>query len=119
MKKYFYGVEVTDREIEKGYISLHTLSKVIKYVYAGKIMNIAYEHDWEVVQAPKFDEEEYEEMLDYFDNILSWYVVSDNAVDLLEEAGETILYNSTLELYFWGLSQIGVHWADIYTDIAI
>lgn len=59
--------------------------------------------------------EEYEQHLEIF----QYYIVSDNAKDLLEEGGELVLYSPILDCYIWCICHYGTAWNYLYTDIKI
>ena len=51
--------------------------------------------------------------------IFQYYIVSDNAVEILEAAGEIVFCNDTLGLYVWGVTHYGTAWSYVLTDIKI
>lgn len=63
--------------------------------------------------------EELEEEEDYQPEVYQWYIVSDNAIEILEEANEVVYYNDALDMYLWGVTHYGTSWAYVLTDIRI
>lgn len=51
--------------------------------------------------------------------VFQWYIVSDNAIEILEEANEIIYYNETLDMYLWGVTHWGTAWDYVLTDIKL
>jgi len=54
----------------------------------------------------------------YYD-IFQYYIVPENAVEILEENNEIVLYSDTLNLYVWGVTHYGTAWSYVLTDIEI
>ena len=54
----------------------------------------------------------------YYD-VYQWYIVSDNAVQLLQEAHEIVYYNEDLDMYVWGVTHWGTSWDYVLTSIKI
>jgi len=52
-------------------------------------------------------------------DIYTWLIVSHNAVDLLEEAGEVIYYSNLLDMYLWGVDHCGTAWDYVLTNIKV
>lgn len=42
--------------------------------------------------------------------IFQYFIVSDNALSLLEEANEIVYYNDSLDMYVWGVTHWGTSW---------
>lgn len=57
--------------------------------------------------------------LEEFPEIYQYYIVSDNAVDILEEAHQIVFYNDDLDMYVWGVTHYGTSWDYVLTDIAV
>lgn len=51
--------------------------------------------------------------------VFQWYIVSDNAIEILEEANEIIYYNEALDMYLWGVTHWGTAWDYVLTDIKL
>lgn len=58
------------------------------------------------------EQEEPEEIFQYF-------IVSDNALTLLEEANEIVYYNDSLDMYVWGVTHWGTSWDYVLTSIEL
>lgn len=63
--------------------------------------------------------EELEEEENASVEIYQYYIVSENAIALLEEAKEVYFYNSDLDMYIWGVTHYGTSWDYVLTDIKI
>ena len=57
--------------------------------------------------------------LEEFPEIYQYYIVSDNAVEILEEAHQIVFYNDDLDMYVWGVTHYGTSWDYVLTDIAV
>ena len=58
--------------------------------------------------------------MDYYEpdnDIYQWYIVSDNAADILTGAGECLYYHNTLDVYLWGIGHWGTAWDYVLTNI--
>ena len=53
------------------------------------------------------------------DEVFQWFIVSDNAKDLLEEANQLVLYSEKLDCYIWGVTHWGTSWSMVFTTIKI
>ena len=51
--------------------------------------------------------------------IFQYFIVSDNAIDLLKEAGELVLYSEALDCYVWGVDHWGTAWDYVLTNIKL
>lgn len=51
--------------------------------------------------------------------IYQYYIVSDNGAEILEKCNEIVFYNSTLDMYIWGVTHWGTSWDYVLTDIEI
>ena len=51
--------------------------------------------------------------------IFQYYIVSDNAVEILQNAGEIVYYNAEFDMYVWGVTHYGTAWDYILTSIKI
>lgn len=58
------------------------------------------------------EQEEPEEIFQYF-------IVSDNALSLLEEANEIVYFNDSLDMYVWGVTHYGTGWDYVLTSIKL
>lgn len=63
--------------------------------------------------------EELEDEQNYEGEIFQYYIVSDNAVRLLEEANEIVYYNEELDMYVWGVTHYGTSWDYVLTNIKL
>ena len=84
--------------------------------------NSTEEQDEETSDKIRELEEQIEELEEEQDNpgeVFQWYIVSDNGADILQEAGEIVYYNKTLDMYLWGVTHYGTSWDYVLTDIKI
>ena len=63
--------------------------------------------------------EELEREQDEPGEVFQWYIVSDPGSRILEEAGEIVYYNETLDMYLWGVTHWGTSWDYVLTNIAL
>lgn len=64
--------------------------------------------------------EELEDEIEYYSpEIMQYYIVSDNAVDILALNNEIVYYIDTLDLYVWGVTHWGTSWDYVLTNIKI
>ena len=63
--------------------------------------------------------EELEREQDEPGEVFQWYIVSDPGSRILEEAGEIVYYNETLDMYVWGVTHWGTSWDYVLTDIRL
>lgn len=63
--------------------------------------------------------EELEEEQDRQPDIFQWFIVDSQGAQILDEAGEIVYYNSTLDLYLWGVTHWGTSWDYVLTNIKI
>ena len=54
-----------------------------------------------------------------YKDIFQFYIVDDNGAEILRDAGETLFYCETLDLYVWGVDHWGTSWDYVLTDIEI
>lgn len=54
-----------------------------------------------------------EQYLDFY----QYFIVDNCGASILEEAGETVWYNETLDLYVWGVTHWGTSWDYVLTNI--
>lgn len=55
----------------------------------------------------------------HYEEFFQYYIVSDNGAKILKEAGETVWYNETLDMYLWGVTHWGTSWDYVLTNIRI
>ena len=49
--------------------------------------------------------------------VFQWFIVSDNAVDILEMNNEIVYYCEEVDMYLWGVTHWGTGWDYVLTDI--
>lgn len=53
------------------------------------------------------------------DEIFQYFIVSDNALPLLEEANEIVYHNEALDMNVWGVTHYGTGWDYVLTSIEL
>ncbi len=118
MEKYnewFYGNKVSEYGLEHGFVDYRTLAKSFDAVLNNTIMEQTNEIGfWEIISGSDYNEEE-----DYYYDVYQWYIVSDNALPILEEANEIVYRNEVLDLNLWGVTHWGTAWDYVLTDIPL
>lgn len=113
--KYFYGNKISDYGLEHGYVDYRTLAQcfdaVLNNDIISKTQDIGY---WKLVSGSDYDEE-YEE----YTEIYQYYIVSNNALHILQEAEEIVYYNEELDMYVWGVTHWGTSWDYVLTNIKL
>lgn len=113
--KYFYGNKISDYGLEHGYVDYRTLAKCFDAVLNNDIINKTQEIGyWDIVSGTDYDKE-----TDEYTEIFQYYIVSDNAVEILQEANEIVYYNEELDMYVWGVTHWGTSWDYVLTDIKV
>lgn len=51
------------------------------------------------------------------DDVMQWYVVDDDGARILQDAGEIVYFNETLDMYLWGVTHWGTSWDYVLTNI--
>ena len=139
MSKYYEsycGFKVSEYGLENGYVDYATLSKCFDAVLCNNIPEVD-PYIWDDIRSGdlvsyydsednEITYEEYEEKLDAgedcYENqveIYQYYIVSDNALWLLEEANEIVLYSEKLDCYIWCVTHYGTSWSYVLTDIKL
>ena len=116
-RRYFYGNEVSDYGVKNGYVDYRTLAECFDAVLNNDIMQktaLAGMGYWELYSGEDWDEE-WEGPID----IYQYYIVSDNAVSILEQANEIVYYNEELDMYVWGITHYGTSWDYVLTSIKL
>lgn len=116
---FFYGNEVSDYGKENGYVDYRTLAKAFDAVLNNDIMGKTWGTLGEWEQVSGYAEED-ENGYEYgHEDIYQFYIVSDSGAEILQEAGEVVFYNETLDMYLWGVTHYGTAWDNVLTNIKI
>lgn len=132
----FYGHKVSDYGLKYGRLDYLTLSKCFDCVLCNNIAevdNSIYDNiingDLETFEDDNGNEltrEEAEELEENGEKVCSnyvdifqFYIVSDNAKELLKEANEIIFYSELLDCYIWGVTHYGTAWDYVLTSIKL
>lgn len=119
--KYFYGTEISQEEINNGYINYSTLAKTFNAVLCNDITKLFYssingEHNEpEIINGSDYDPDN-----DIYYDIYQYYIIDNNGVDILTSCtDEIIYYMPVLDMYVWGVCHYGTAWVGVNTDIRI
>lgn len=63
--------------------------------------------------------EDLEDEMNYTPEIMQYYIVSKNALEILALNNEIVYYIEALDLYIWGVTHWGTSWDYVLTDIKI
>lgn len=109
--KNFCGVELTDYEIENGYVSYATLARSFDCILNNNIIEVTGWENWEMYQG--YNEDDYPEICQY-------YIISKTGYEILTSyTDEIIYYNDELNMYVWGVTHFGTSWDYVLTDIKL
>lgn len=111
-KKYFYGNEISEEGLERGYVDYQCLAKAFDAVSNDYILDV-YRDDWKLVSGNEYDDDD--EPKEFFQH----FIVSNNAVEILKEADEVVYYNEKLDMYVWAVNHWGTAWSYVMTNIKI
>lgn len=115
---YFDGKKISDYGIENGKLDYGTMAKSFQHVLCNNIIECTYGIGfWELVSGEIFYEDEDGEEKE--NEIMQYYIVSSNGLDILEKAGEIVFYNEELDMYVWGVTHWGTGWDYVLTSIEI
>ena len=142
--KHFYGVEITQEEIEQGYINYRTLAKSFDAILCNditKLFHSTINNDYiepetingdyyyyensngDILSISEYDELEPEQQSEYneiYNDIYQYYIIDRNGVDILESnTDEIIFYIEVLDIYVWGVCHFGTPWNGVNTNIKI
>ena len=148
-KKYFYGNEISQYGLENGYVDFATLAKSFDCVLCNNIASRIYEtmeqvggfidnseeieelerQIYEGEESGDLSQEEIDDIQDKIDElqneqdeipeVYQWYIVSDNAKSILEDAEQIVYYDEELDIYVWGVTHFGTSWDYVLTNIKI
>lgn len=117
LQRYFYGNEVSKYGMDNGRIDYACFSKAFQHVLCNEIMPFIQEHnlDYELLSGDIWEDDN--QM--WYREVFQYYIVSDNAQDLLEEADELCWYCSDLDILIWGVTHYGTNWDYVLTNIRL
>ena len=148
-KKYFYGNEISKYGLENGYVDFATLAKSFDCVLCNNIASRIYEtmeqvggfidnseeieelekQIYEGEESGSISQEEIDDIQEKIDElqneqdeipeVYQWYIVSDNAKSILEDAEQIVYYDDELDIYVWGVTHFGTSWDYVLTSIKI
>lgn len=110
-----WGKEVSKYGLENGYLDYLTLSKIVGDMILNNyiFMYVGYEN-WELEHGLEEDEDG-----NYYE-VYQYYIISEYGARLLREyTDELVYYNSTLDMYLWGITHFGTSWDYVLTDIKL
>ena len=115
---YFDGRKISDYGIENRKLDYGTMAKSFQHVLCNNIIECTYGVGfWEMVSGDIFYEDEDGEEKE--NEIMQYYIVSSNGLDILEKAKEIVFYNEELDMYVWGVTHWGTSWDYVLTSIEI
>lgn len=119
--KYFYGVEISEEEINNGYINYRTLATAFDAVLCNDITKLFFtEINGTYQEAELYNGTDYNEEEDYYYDIYQYYIIDNNGVSILEDnTDEIIYYLPELDIYVWGVTHLGTPWNGVNTNIKI
>jgi hypothetical protein len=119
--RYFYGIEITEEEIQNGYINYRTLATAFDAVLCNDITKLFFTEINGVHQeAELYNGTDYNEEDDYYYDIFQYYIIDNNGVSILEDnTDEIIYYLPELDIYVWGVTHYGTPWNGVNTNIKI
>ena len=119
--KYFYGQEITEEEINNGYINYRTLANTFNCVLCNDITKLFYgtingEHNEpELMNGSDYDKEN-----DNYYDIFQYFIIDDKGYKILSHCTDEIIYYiPVLDIYVWGVCHFGAPWNGVNTDIRI
>ena len=119
--RYFYGVEIPQEEIDRGYISYRTLARTFEGVLCNDITKLFYANiNGEYNEPELYNGSDYDEENDCYYDIYQYFIIDKNGVDILSDCtNEIIYYLPTVDIYIWGITHFGTFWGGVNTDIKI
>jgi hypothetical protein len=119
--RYFYGVEITEEEINNGYINYRTLAKSFDAILCNDITKLFFTEINGVYQEVElYNGTDYNEEEDYYYDIYQYYIIDNNGVSILEDnTDEIVYYLPELDMYIWGVAHFGTPWSGVNTNIKI
>lgn len=119
-KKYFYGNQISDYGVKNNRVDFLTLSKSFDCVLANEYGSNRFEYfiDY-IVNGCMYEIDNDGNEIEDFKEIFQWYIVSDNAIEILKEANELVFYDSEMDLYIWAITHYGTSWDYVLSDIEI
>ena len=119
--RYFYGKEITEEEINYGFINYRTLASTFSHILCNSITELFYStlggnyNEVEVVNGYEYDEET-DEPIDIF----QYYIIDDRGYEILSNCTDEIVYYlPCLDIYIWGVTHFGTAWGGVFTDIKV
>lgn len=119
-KKFFYGMEVSEEGIARGYVDYRTFAHALgSHVLCNDIIRIFNELNW------NFSYEEYndgyDEEEDVYPEVYQYYLIPccESNTRLLDEAHEHYIYVEDYDLLIWCIHHWGTSWDYVMTDIKI
>lgn len=102
-----WGCEVSKYGLETGYLDYLTLSEMIGgHILNNNIITVCVE-EWEIISG------------EFKDEVYQYYIITENGAKVLEEFGEIVFYNETLDMYVWGVTHLGTSWDYVLTGIKL
>jgi hypothetical protein len=123
-KKYFFGNEISEEGVRRGYVDYRTLAKCFDAVLCNDITRLFFcsidgkYNEVEVVNGSEFDEDE--DGNEVYKEVFQWYIIDNRGVDILQQyTNDIVYYIPLLDIYVWGVTHWGTSWDYVLTDIKI
>lgn len=105
MRYYYDGEEITHEEYDNKLEELE-----------NKIATLSIKENYKEIEELEEEKEKYEEEVV---EIFQYYIVSDNALHLLQECNELVLYSEKLDCYIWCVDHCGTSWDYVLTSLKL
>lgn len=120
----FYGVEVSDYGLRKGYLDYKSLADVIgDCILNNTIRQVTYDEDQELFSGEDCFglDEDRRECVEYVPyEIYQDYIISEHGANFLSKyKNEIVYYNSELNIHIWGVTHFSTSWDYVLTDIKL
>lgn len=113
---YFKGEEITREEYEE---KREEIEKELDNLYSIDLTEMSEQEQTKIGEEIIALESDLEDFKPCQNEVFQWFIVSDNALELLKEAGELVLYSEKLDCYVWGVTHWGTSWDYVLTSIRL
>lgn len=118
-KYYFCGKEVSRYGQEHGFLDYKTLAEAVgNMILNNDIINFEIDY-WETFSGTIYELDEEGQETELYKDIFQYFIIDSDGAELLQEAGELVLYNNRLDVYLWCIDHLGTAWDYVLTDIKL